>query len=92
MYGRPDRSTTDRAMESAEAKRLVDRALDVLDDDKRAVFVLHDLDDTSVPEIARVLGIPEGTAYTRLRAARAEFTAAVRRLQRQQQQQHKRRP
>ncbi len=71
----------DRAFEAAEARQLVDRALDVLDEDKRAVFVLHDLDDTPVPEIARALGIPEGTAYTRLRAARAEFTAAVRRLQ-----------
>ena len=34
-----------------------------------------------MPEVARALGIPEGTAYTRLRAARAELTAAVRRLQ-----------
>lgn len=71
----------DRAIESAEARRLVERALDVLDDDKRAVFVLHDLDETPVPEIARVLDVPEGTAYSRLRAARAEFTAAVRRFQ-----------
>ncbi len=70
----------DRAMESVEARRLVDRALDDLDDDKRAVFVLHDLDETPVPEIARALGIAEGTAYSRLRAARAEFTSAVRRL------------
>ena len=71
----------DRALESSEAKRLVDRALDELDLDKRAVFVLHDLDETPVPEIARALGIAEGTAYSRLRAARAEFTAAVRRAQ-----------
>jgi len=70
----------DRAIESVEARRLVDRALDDLDDDKRAVFVLHDLDETPVPEIARALGIAEGTAYSRLRAARAEFTSAVRRL------------
>ena len=31
-------------------------------------------------EIARALGIPEGTAYSRLRAARADFAAAVRRI------------
>jgi RNA polymerase sigma-70 factor (ECF subfamily) len=71
----------DRAIETAEARCLVERALDVLDDEKRAVFVLHDLDDTPVPEIARVLSIPEGTAYSRLRAARVEFTSAVRRFQ-----------
>ena len=71
----------DRELEHTDAKRQVHDALQALDIDKRAVFVLHDLDDTPVPEIARVLGIAEGTAYSRLRAARAEFTAAVRRAQ-----------
>lgn len=73
--------TPERAFEETEARRLVERALDALDDEKRAVFVLHDLDETPVPEIARVLGIAEGTAYSRLRAGRAEFGAAIRRLQ-----------
>jgi RNA polymerase sigma-70 factor (ECF subfamily) len=63
----------------AEDRAVVARALDALDEDKRAVFVLHDLDETPIPEVARVLEIAEGTAYSRLRAARAEFTAAVRR-------------
>jgi RNA polymerase sigma-70 factor, ECF subfamily len=71
----------DEVLEQNESRRLLDRALAELDDDKREVFVLHDLDDTPIPEVARALGIPEGTAYTRLRAARAELTAAVRRLQ-----------
>ena len=71
----------DRLLEDGDAKRLVNVALEALDEDKRAVFVLHDLDETPVPEIARALGIAEGTAYSRLRAARAEFTAAVRRAQ-----------
>jgi RNA polymerase sigma-70 factor (ECF subfamily) len=61
-----------------EARRVASRALERLDIDKRAVFVLHDIDETPIPEIARALAIPEGTAYSRLRAARAEFTAAVR--------------
>ncbi|MDB5215883.1 MAG: polymerase sigma factor RpoE [Myxococcaceae bacterium] len=71
----------DQALEQSESRRLLDRALAELDEDKREVFVLHDLDDTPVPDVARALGIPEGTAYSRLRAARAELTAAVRRLQ-----------
>jgi RNA polymerase sigma-70 factor (ECF subfamily) len=70
----------DAQYEEAESQRIVARALEALDLDKRAVFVLHDLDDTPVPEIARALAIPEGTAYSRLRAARAEFAAAVRRI------------
>jgi RNA polymerase sigma-70 factor (ECF subfamily) len=70
----------DEALEEGDARRVVHLALEELDMDKRAVFVLHDLDDTPVPEIARALGIAEGTAYSRLRAARQEMTAAVRRL------------
>jgi RNA polymerase sigma-70 factor (ECF subfamily) len=62
----------------AEARRIAARALEELDMDKRAVFVLHEIDETPIPEVARALGIPEGTAYSRLRAARAEFTLAVR--------------
>jgi RNA polymerase sigma-70 factor (ECF subfamily) len=64
-----------------ERQRLALSALDILDEDRRAVFVMHDLEEMSVPEIAAALAIPEGTAYTRLRAARTQFTAAVRRLQ-----------
>jgi RNA polymerase sigma-70 factor (ECF subfamily) len=64
----------------ADARGLVAAALDTLDDDKREVFVLHDLDECSVPDIAAALGLPEGTVYTRLRAARARFGQAVRRL------------
>ena len=71
----------DRLLEDADARQVVNTALDALDLDKRAVFVLHELDETSVPEIARALGIAEGTAYSRLRAARVEFTAALRRAQ-----------
>jgi RNA polymerase sigma-70 factor (ECF subfamily) len=61
-------------------KELVRLALDSLDMDKRAIFVMHFLDEFSIPEIARTLDIPLGTAYTRLRAARQVFTAAVRRI------------
>lgn len=64
-----------------EAGSVVLAALDVLDDDRRQVFVLHEMDELPIPEVARVLQIPVGTAYTRLRAARQEFTAAARRLQ-----------
>ena len=62
-------------------RRLLDRGLDALADDRRAVFVLHEIDEVPVPEIALALEIPLGTAYTRLRLAREDFTAALRRLQ-----------
>jgi len=63
-----------------QAHNLVERALQALDGDKRAVFILHELDGQSMPEIATVIAAPLNTLYSRLRLARAEFAAAVRRL------------
>jgi RNA polymerase sigma-70 factor (ECF subfamily) len=61
----------------AEAVRLVDRWLEALDDDKREVFVLAELEEMSAPEIERALGVPLNTVYSRLRLARQEFAAAA---------------
>jgi RNA polymerase sigma-70 factor (ECF subfamily) len=57
-------------------------ALDAIDLDRRAVFVLYEIDGVTMDEIARSLGIPVNTAYSRLRVARGEFAAAVKRLKR----------
>lgn len=73
----------DARIHEREARELVIRALQRLSPPKRAVFVLHELDGCAVPEIARALKIPVNTAYSRLRLAREEFTAAVRRLEHQ---------
>jgi RNA polymerase sigma-70 factor (ECF subfamily) len=62
-----------------EAARLVYRLLDSLDDDKRAVFVLVHFEQMPAREIARALGIPINTVYSRLRLARRDFDAALRR-------------
>ena len=54
----------------SQLREALDRALSQLDPDKREVFVLYELEELSMPEVARLLGIPVQTAYTRLRAAR----------------------
>ncbi len=46
------------------------RALSVLDEDQRAVFVLYELEELSMPEVAEALACPPTTAYSRLYAAR----------------------
>jgi|CZKU01.1.fsa_nt_gi RNA polymerase sigma-70 factor (ECF subfamily) len=61
----------------AEAVRLVDRLLEALDEGKREVFVLAELEQMSAPEIAAAVGIPLNTVYSRLRLARQEFAAAA---------------
>lgn len=68
-----------RAMNARDAHRVVQRGLEDLSDDHRAVFVLHELDEQSAPDIADALGVPLNTVYSRLRVARERFRAAVQR-------------
>lgn len=67
------------AAERSEAARLVVELMDTLDEDKRAVFVLVELEQMTVPEAAEALSVNVNTAYSRLRAARMGFEAALRR-------------
>jgi RNA polymerase sigma-70 factor (ECF subfamily) len=48
-----------------------------LDEPKREIFAMVELDELTVPEAAEVLEIPLNTAYSRLRSARQAFEAAV---------------
>jgi RNA polymerase sigma-70 factor (ECF subfamily) len=43
---------------------------------KREVFILAELEEMTVPEIAEAIGVPLNTAYSRLRVAREEFNEA----------------
>jgi RNA polymerase sigma-70 factor (ECF subfamily) len=54
--------------------------LATMDEDKRDVLVLSDLEGFSAPEIAQTTGANVNTIYARLRAARLELTAALDRL------------
>lgn len=76
--------SADDRIHTREEKALVRQALESVDLDRRAVLILHDLDEVPVPEIAHALDIPLNTAYSRLRLARAEFASAARRLRKSQ--------
>jgi RNA polymerase sigma-70 factor, ECF subfamily len=60
-----------------QAGTLLHRLFDQMDEDKRAMLVLVELEQMSVREAAEALGINLNTAYSRLRVARAAFEAAV---------------
>jgi RNA polymerase sigma-70 factor (ECF subfamily) len=62
----------------AQAAATVLAILDQLDEAKRSVFALVELEQLPVPEVAHMLGINLNTAYSRLRLARQAFEAAVR--------------
>lgn len=68
-----------RTSELNESVRLLHALLAELSEPKRTAFVLAELEQLSVPEIAEALGENLNTVYSRVRAARAEFEAALRR-------------
>jgi len=65
-------------MSRAQAAATVLEILQQLDDDKRIVFALVELEQLSVPEVAQMLDLNLNTAYSRLRLARRAFELAVR--------------
>ena len=71
----------DALLDRDRKRRLVLTALDEIELDRRAVFVLHEIDGFTCESIAQSLEIPLGTVYSRLRLAREDFTAKMRRLQ-----------
>jgi RNA polymerase sigma-70 factor, ECF subfamily len=61
------------ALQAAEDQRLIQSILNGMKLNLRVVFIMHELNGHSVPEIARALGIGLPTAYTRLRLAVLQF-------------------
>ncbi|AKT37910.1 uncharacterized protein CMC5_020530 [Chondromyces crocatus] len=86
----PDEAALDRAVatsqspheiaEHRDALSRVQRALDSVDVDRRAVFILYEMMGESCDDIAQGLGIPIGTVHSRLFAARRAFQKAHERL------------
>lgn len=73
-HGRPD-------AEQMEARHTLHSLLGRLDDDKRTVFVLYEIEQLTIQEVADALGCPLQTAYSRLNAARALMVEMGRKLQ-----------
>jgi len=77
----PDRQVPPPQHEALERRRaveLLDRALDGLEEDKRAIFVLYQIEEVPMNEVAEALGCPLQTAYSRLHAARRHVEAVLR--------------
>jgi RNA polymerase sigma-70 factor, ECF subfamily len=65
------------AFGAAEERRKLTEVLDLMDLEKRALFVMYELDEMACEEIARILQVPVGTVHSRLHAARGEFQSAL---------------
>ena len=83
LSSEPPTAAEDGPMEQAaqaEAARFLHRVLESLDDERREVFVLAELEQMSAPEIASALEVNLNTVYSRLRSARKAVDEAVTRL------------
>jgi RNA polymerase sigma-70 factor (ECF subfamily) len=69
----------DESLQAKQARAIVLEALEKIPLRRRAVLVMHDLEGVPMAEIATTLAIPRFTAYSRLRKARMELEAAIRR-------------
>jgi RNA polymerase sigma-70 factor (ECF subfamily) len=67
----------DAALDEQRARVLLQRILDAMPEEQRAVFILFELEEMSTPAIAGMLGVPLGTAASRLRRARDFFAQSV---------------
>jgi len=68
-------------VERMERYDALDRVLAELDEPKRLVFVLAELEEMTLSEIGEVVGANANTVATRLRAARQAFEKALARFQ-----------
>jgi RNA polymerase sigma-70 factor (ECF subfamily) len=75
--GTQDETGPHAELAKREAARVVSAFLESLDDEKREVFILADLEQMTAPDIAAALGVNVNTVYSRLRLARQALTAAI---------------
>jgi RNA polymerase sigma-70 factor (ECF subfamily) len=74
--------TQDRELWLKQAHAQLVSALDQLDADQRAVFVLYEVEELPMEEIAQSVEAPLTTCYSRLAAARRKVESAMRRQER----------
>ena len=66
-------SNPERALDKKDLREATTRAMNSLSDEHRTLVVLHHIEGMEVRDIARELGIPEGTVKSRLARARDEL-------------------
>jgi RNA polymerase sigma-70 factor (ECF subfamily) len=75
-------SNPHECLELVEASRIIDELLETLDEEKRAVFVMWELEQMTAAEVSAATGLHPKAVYSRLRAARIDFEHAAERMRR----------
>ncbi len=76
-----DVPSVEELVERHRARALLDVILNSMPSELRTVFVLFELEEFTSHEIAALLGIPRGTATSRLRRAREDFAKRLSRIE-----------
>ncbi|MFT3695082.1 MAG: RNA polymerase sigma factor [Kofleriaceae bacterium] len=77
----PDPAASDA---DRNARMMLAALLQTLDPDRRAQFILHELEGFSIPEIAELTETPVNTVYSQVRRTRQELVALAQRWQQQE--------
>lgn len=72
--------SAEQALDAAASRQLLLDALARVPLPRRAVLVMHEIDEIPMRDVAHALSIPLFTGYSRLRKARRELEAAVKHL------------
>jgi RNA polymerase sigma-70 factor (ECF subfamily) len=80
----PEADTAGAAGPDHDARQLLAALLATLDPEQRVMFVLHELEGFSVPEIAKLSEVPLNTVYSRLRRIREDLAELAQRWQNQE--------
>jgi RNA polymerase sigma-70 factor (ECF subfamily) len=74
------RPNPEEATDWLKKRALLDAVLDAMPEDTRTVFILFELEELPLTDIAELLEVPRGTVASRLRRAREEFQSEVKRV------------
>jgi RNA polymerase sigma-70 factor (ECF subfamily) len=83
--GASSADSPEEALVEQQSRARLASVLDELEPARRAIFVMFEIESIGCPEIAEQLGLPLGTVYSRLGAARADFSKAALRLRRREE-------
>ncbi len=79
-----DRRTPEREAETRQAQRRLAQVLDALEPQRRATFVMFEVEGLPTRTIAELTGVPVGTVHSRLHLARRDFARALTRLEKRE--------
>ncbi|MEI8259346.1 MAG: sigma factor-like helix-turn-helix DNA-binding protein, partial [Deltaproteobacteria bacterium] len=76
----PPEASPEQVAAEQEARATLERILGDMDIEKRATFVMFEIEGLPCQEIAALTDVPVGTVYSRLHGARAIFEREIARI------------